>query len=107
MNTVAPGAPQRNTQSHHAGTFEEGRRREASAFGDQLKAHIQIDLKEAQCAIFIYSAGAGPPVPAAPLALRFIPIVFNSDKQTISTEWEEKKRGNRPHLCRIKHFTER
>lgn len=47
MNTVAPGLLS-SKQSHHADTFEEGRKEEVLPFRDQLKTHIQIDLKEAQ-----------------------------------------------------------
>lgn len=47
MNTAAPGLLS-STQSHHADTFEEKQKREVLAFRDQLKTHIQIDLKGAQ-----------------------------------------------------------
>lgn len=86
MNTVAPGLLS-STQSHHADTFEERQRREALAFRDQLKTHIQIDLKGAQHGIHLQRC----PVPTASLHFQIYPDCFQL-RQTNNFTGVERKR---------------
>lgn len=60
MNTVGPEL-RCPTQSHRADTFKEGSGRDAAVtFRDQLKTHIQIDLKEKQSGVLSQRSAALP-----------------------------------------------